>query len=112
VIVSDERLDHHFSGFVQVVFGDCGNDLMSLSTPAPAERWHERDDNRRQRRQEFAIPPAHSEIMADGGVLAAEISCVSSLFFNIGNLVMRAPLDSIAAFDYNSLGEGFPILRG
>jgi hypothetical protein len=42
VIVSDERLDHDLGGLVQVIFGDCGNDSVSLTTPAPAEGGQER----------------------------------------------------------------------
>jgi hypothetical protein len=33
---------HDLGGLVQVIFGDCGNDSVSLTTPAPAEVGQER----------------------------------------------------------------------
>ena len=48
MIVANERLNHDLGGLVQMVFGDRGNDLMSLTSPAPAEGGQENGNREHQ----------------------------------------------------------------
>jgi hypothetical protein len=39
-VVSDEGLDHHLGGFIEMVFGDSGDGLMPFVTPASSTERH------------------------------------------------------------------------
>jgi hypothetical protein len=49
VIVTNERLDHHSCGFVQMILGNRADDLVSFTAPTEAKARYESDNGEDQR---------------------------------------------------------------